>query len=547
MLVVVRIPSRTARALAFAVMGGLAHAASPAAFAQSSLGDVSASARLWRWTPLQPIGDLGMPTPQLTEFPRLLDTPALRVGIPRISANPARLPDEIDSSWTQVVLSTHAVSGSYHAPLEPTDVSSRGISLAGWTRVGARTAAIGRVAVASEALRSGTYSAFATPSVSSPFAPADTNRPALAQTLVTLEGAEGISLGVWRLGIAAGYHATERGSTQSTAAQIGRASSTGLSLGAARALGANSTAGFYARELQSSETVNLIANPQTIRVFMVDGFVNAQSADYSVAVPPFLRRADRAASALGTDISGRAVGGSWEVYLERQSLAEHQISELLSPNPATDHWRSSGIALGSSVQSTMLGLLATVRADWTSQRGEADRAGTTTGAYRSDASRLTLAGDIGFSSADSGWMVASTLSLGRDAQAATDDAARASTDIVAWMPGLSLEVGRRVSDKLTVALSYGRFQFTPYADIPSPDNRGKGYTLLVAPAIELASATARADQFGATGRWRAGSGSLSMRVWASSMRPLSRPVTYLPLPLGNRAAWGLTMSAEPAR
>ena len=223
------------------------------------------------------------------------------------------------------------------------------------------------------------------------------------------------------------------------------------------------------------------------------------------------------------------------------------MSSLLASNPPTDRWRTSGGAVGGGAQRTVRGLLATLRADWAVQRGDADRAAASAGAFRADASRLEVASELRFASALSPWNFAAMLSLGRDQQAATDDAARITTDIVALMPGVAGEVARRVSERLTIAFAYGRSQFTPNAGVPSPANRGKAYTLLIAPAIEVAAAAARSDQGGVTARWRTGVGFVSIHAWASHTQPLARSGTSVLLPEGARSRWGFATSVEPAR
>ena len=515
--------------------------------AQSAIADVSAAPQIWRWSPLRPIGDLGMPAPRLPELPRLLELPARRPGVAGLSVNPARLTDEIDTAWTQVVFSANSLSGAYRRPLDPASVGSLGTSLSGWRRIGARVAAIGRVAVEREALSGGSYSAFTAPYGSSPFVPSDTNRPALTRTIVTLEGAEGVALGAWRLGIAAGYLGHENSSSQSAASQIGRASSAGLTLGAARALGSRASVGLYGRRLQNSESVNLIANPRTIRVYRLDGYLSVEPADFSAAFPVFLRRADRAATAWGANVDAQALGTSWSAHAERQSLEERQISSLLASDPPTDRWRTSGGAVGGGAQRAVRGLLATLRADWTVQRGDAERATAGAGAFRADASRLEVTSELRYASPLSPWSFAAMLSLGRDQQAATDDAARITTDIVALMPGVAGEVARRVSDRLTIALAYGRSQFTPNAGVPSPANRGKAYTLLIAPAVEVAAAVARSDQGGVTARWRTGVGFVSLRAWTLRTQPIDGSGGPMLLPEGVRSRWGFATSVEPAR
>ena len=517
------------------------------AYGQTSIADVSESPLLRRWSPLRPIGDLGLLAPQLPELPRLLLFPIAKRGVSGISSNPAQLPDEIDSAWTQLVVNTNGVSGSYRRPLDAGSVSSTGTSLAGWRRIGTRIAALGRVAAERSSLRDGSASAFLTPYGSSPFVSTDTNRPSLTQTVVTLEGAEGIALGAWRLGIAAGYRAHENSSTHSSASQIGRASTSGLSVGAAHEIGSNVRLGFYARGLQNSETVILQANPQTVRVYNLDGYVNVDPSNVVAALPPFLRRADRSATVWGTDAAGSSFGTAWTVYVEHQSSQERQIFSVLALNPPTDRWQTSGYAAGGVAQRTIRGVLATIRADWTMQRGDADRAETTTGAYRADASRLTMEAEVRYAPTESGWAFASILSLRRDQQTATDDAARLTTNLAAWMPAASAEVARRVSERLTFSLAYGRLQFTPNASVPSPANHGTSYSLFVAPAIEVAAASAHADQGSVTARWRTSVGAISVRLWASATNATTPPMALVPLPTGSRSTWGLAMNLEPRR
>lgn len=515
--------------------------------AQGSAVDVSDAPRLWKWTPLSPIADLGMPAPRQPGFPRLLDLPVPPLGVASISSNPARLPDEIDSAWTQLVLSSNGTGGSYHRPLDPGSVSSLSASLAGWRRIGTRGAAIGRVAIERDNVGDGSYSAFAVPYGSSPFVPADTNRPAFGRTTVILEGGEGIALGEWLLGAALGYRGQADNSSHSTASEVGRASSSGLSLGAAREIGSGTHLGLFGRGLQSTETVDLIANPQIVRVYGLDGYTNPDPADFIPSLPPFVRRSDRTATAWGADIDGHGRGTSWLVHAESQSSQERQLSDVLAENPPTDRWRASGYAVGGSVQRALRGWLATIDADWSAQHGDAARAEVTAGSYRADASRLALAADVRYTNETTPWSAAATLSIGREQQRATDNAAAITTDITAWLPSAAVEVARRMDDGLTISLGYGRSQFTPFAGVPSPDNRGAAYSLFVAPAIEVAAATAYADQWSASVRWRNAAGAFAFRAWTSTLQPTARPDPTVPLPRGDRSSWGLAMSIEPGR
>ncbi len=509
--------------------------------------DISDSPRLWRWSPLQPIADLGIPGPRLPAVPRLLDWPVLRASVPSIGVNPAALPGAIDSTWAQLVVSSGSVSGSYRRPLDPDAVSARTISLSGWRRIGTRTAAIGRVAVERDGLGSGSTSAFVAPYGSSPFVPADTNRPPLDRTIVTLEGAEGTSLGNWHVGVAVGHRAQESSSSRSTAAQVGRASSTGVTLGVDHALGSRVRVGAYGRGLQSSESVNLAANPQTVRVYVLNGFVTVPPSDFNVALPSFRRREDRSSKAVGANVAGTALGASWQAHVERQSLTARQFSSVLNANPPTDRWHTHGYAIGGAAQRTIRGLQATMSADWQAQQGDADRADTTALRYQADASRMSFTTKLRTVPSASRWSFAALLSVGRDAWTANDAAARISADIAAWSPGGSAELARRMNDRWSVAVAYGRAQYTPFASVPSPARRGAAYTLLLAPAIGVAAATAHTDQAGITARRSTPSGTMAFRLWTSSTSAAHAADVNIPLPPGSRTTWGVSMSLGPAQ
>jgi len=262
--------------------------------AQGAVTTVENSTPPWLvgWSPLRPFGELSMPMPRVSPLQQLIELPPPRLGLSWTGGNPAGLPDEIDSAWTRLSFASGNISGTYHTPLEADNVKSFGTSLIGWRRIGSRAAAIGRVVVEHETVR-GAYGAFATPLASSPFVPADTNRPVLARPMVALEGAEGMTLGSWRLGVSAGYAAAQDNSAHSAAALDGRSTTTGVTAGIARALTSVWRAGAYGRWLEASESVDLSGNPGDVRVYPLDGYVNVESADYNPLTAPFLRRADR--------------------------------------------------------------------------------------------------------------------------------------------------------------------------------------------------------------------------------------------------------------
>ncbi len=516
--------------------------------AQSTGADVGDAPSGWRWSPLRSFGDLGLPRPGSPESPRLLELPAPRVGLAWSAGNPAGLRDDIDSAWTHFVVASGAVSGSYRRPLDPASAATAGTSLSAWRRVGARLAAVGRVSVERETIDDGTAAAFINPYGSSPFVPADTNRPALRRPIVTIEGGEAIALKRWRIGVAAGFRLLENNSSRSAASLLGRASSAGLTLGVSRRLGAHTQFGAHGRRLVGSESVNLVANPRTVRVYALDGLVSVDPGDFSVGLPPFFRRAERSGNAIGADASGRTFGATWSAYARWQTYDERQLFAVAT-NAPVDHWRTTGYAAGGAAQRVVRRMLATLRVDWSSQRGDAERATTAGGSYAADASTLALAADLRYANADTPWRWGVTLAVGRDAQAVNDRSARMTTDIAAWAPSVAAEVGRAVSERMTLVAGYGVAGYTPYAGVPSPADRGRAYRTLIAPALEMAAAAARSDRATVGGRWRVGrrGREMTLGAWRESTRPLSRRDPEIPLPRGSRSFWGVVFGMGAGR
>jgi hypothetical protein len=509
--------------------------------------DITSSRWLWHWSPLRPIGDLALPAPHTPDLPRTLDLPAPRVGLLWSAGNPAGLVDEVDSAWTQLASSVSGISGSYHRPLEAPRSSASGVSIAGWRPVGRRSFAIGRAALEREDVGAGGYAAVVRPYGSSPFVPSDTNRPAVVRPVVTLEGAQGIALGRWRLGLAAGYRAQENNSSQSSAAQLGRTSSTGLTIGASRMVGHTWKAGLHARHLIESEALTLVANPGTIRLYPLNGYLNVDPQDITPLAGAALRRTDRSEDAIGAAIAGDKWGATWTLYGEQQSLAERQIADI-SSKPPTDRWHTRGYAGGAAMQRRAKGAVATFRAEYTSQSGNTYDASSRQKPFHAGASQVTAATDIRHWASDSVWQTAVLLSLVRQHQNARDDAARASTTITSWQPAVAVDVTRVMTKRIRFGLGLGVEQYTPYATLPEPRGRGKAYETLLAPAIEVAAATARSYHEAITVQWKSAAALLTFRLWRATTAPTTRPASSLvPLSPGSRKVTGIAVSLAPGR
>lgn len=516
--------------------------------AQGAVATAESDSAPWLlgWSPLRLFGELSMPMPRVSSLPQLIELPSPRLGLSWTSGNPAGLPDEIDTAWTRLSVAVGNVSGTYHTPLDANNVKSFGTSLIGWRRLGSRAAAVGRVVVEHESIR-GAYGAFATPLASSPFVPADTNRPALARPMVTLEGAEGMTLGSWRLGVSAGYRAAQDNSAHSAAALDGRSTTTGVTAGIARALTSEWRAGGYGRWLNASESVDLSGNPGDVRVYPLNGYANVESADYNPLTAPFLRRADRDGGALGLGLAGELLGATITLFAEAQRMNERQISAVLAEHPPTDHWRTSGLSIGASAQRYFGTLLARIDGTWRTQGGDGRRATDSTSSFRANANRIWTAGELRYATGDSSWSGGALFALERHQQEANDFLAGATTSITAWVPNAAVELSRRLSPSLSIFGGVGVAQYTPFATLPEPQGRGAAYDNLIAPAIEVAAATARSVQASIGARFRRHHDTMLLRFCRASTAPSAARSSLIPLPPGTSATWGVSVSFEPRR
>lgn len=529
----------------------LAGLASRGALAQAApstnAAAISESRWLWSWSPLHGIQGIGPPAPGLPPLPRTLDFAAPRVGLFWTAGNPAALPDEIDSTYTLVAAHTSSTSGSYRRPLDAPSSSGSGVDLAAWGRVANgeryRSAGIGRASLSRDREDRGALSPSLAPYGSSPFVTSDTNAPGLLRPRVTLEGAEGLALGRWRIGSSAGYDALENSSSHSAAAQVGRQSATAITLGASRRLGEALHAGVLAKHVLGSETITLVPNPATIRTYTLDGYLSPQSA--VSAQLPIYRRTDRTASAFGAGLAGATQGVTWVLHAQGDVSDEEQVSDI-SAAPPTDDWHTSGFSAGAAAQLARDGMLVVFSADGNAQHGATGTVSSRDAPFRSRASVISTAVEARYHPTASPWLAAATLSLLRHHYNATDEAAQATTSISAWQPAAGLELDRVLGARWRIGAAYGIAQYTPYATIPDPQGRGPAYLRLVAPAIEIASATARSQQEALTFARRSVRATLVLRLWRASTTAVAGPESSLvPLPTGSRVAWGGSLAVLP--
>jgi hypothetical protein len=277
-----------------------------------------------------------------------------------------------------------------------------------------------------------------------------------------------------------------------------------------------------------------------------------RTATYSpVTGEAFFRRSDRTAYAFGAGLAGNTVGARWIAYADRRMTDERQIADI-STAPPTAFWRTTGWAAGAAAEKSWDDKNVAIRLDYVTQSGVTENGATQSSLtraarFQASASQLLSAVDFHFHPVDSPWDVGARLSFDRHGHHATDDAARAFTDISAWLPGAGLALSRALTNRLRLVGGYGLKQYTPFATLPASIGRGRTYETLIAPAIEVAASTARAHRLELGVTWGVRSTRIGLRLWRATLGPVGILGPIPPTPTGSRTARGINVVLTQSR
>ncbi len=498
-------------------------------------GTISDSPWHWRWSPLQTIGGLGIPAAGEPRLPRVLDLPTPVVGLSWSARNPAGLTDDVGEPLAQMRLASYGTSGTYRSAIAPSRESVHGIEYGGWRPLGTRTAVIGRVAVARGNQGDGNQGIYVLPDESSPFVPTDTNAPPTSQTTVTLDGAQGIRMGAWRIGVALGYAGTSDNARESRIALIRRGGAGGASVGIARGLSRGLVLGVTARGLTRNETANAFANPGGVRINPLNGYLNVNPLDFTLQGAPYFQRADRAGTALGLN----AAGAQWSAWVNRERVRERHVNAVANNTPV-QRWSTEGWEGGAAARVLLSGVRTSVLATARTQRGTTRRAGSTSRQFEVEAHRYALDADARWRPDGSAWEVAAA-GRGVHQKWKTDDrGARTSADVSAWSPAGSLEVARSVRTRWSWSAGLGMATYTPSATIPPTTARADSWLEVLAPIFEMSAAPARSTGFHVGLRHVTGGRTAFLRVGGSTLVATERATNAFLLPKGSRVRWSLS-------
>jgi len=491
---------------------------------------------LMRWSPVASIGDWDRDPPgegAASSFLLILPEPG--TGSFWTAGNPAGLPWDVRNSYTQFRLGVREHSGDYRRPLDGGADTRVAASALGWKTVGVTGAAIGRATAEYLDQSRAAHSEVVLPYGGNPFVMLDTIGDAVSGLVARLEGAGGWRLGHLGLGLAVGFDGREVRTVSSPVPRQYRASASGASAGVLyQVLNGLLRVGVHGRWQQTAQFAVVSARTAGTRIYVLRGYSSPTIVSLGESNRVYSRRSDRRGGGLVGSLGGTAGGVTWTAYLQRNTLVEKQSIDL-SNEPPSDEWEADGWAVGGAAQFTFRrALLVTLDGRSTTMSGEAVRMDLDSAHFTARDRAWRFVGDVRLPTAD-GWTVALRLATGRESRQARDSLARVGSDLKAWTPAASVEVGREIGAGLALALGAGYAQHAPWGAIPDPTTLSEAYRDWIAPELALYGTKSTTFSGSVTIRWRAGGGSdLWARGSLASLSPTSGIARLPAVPDGSR-------------
>ena len=496
-----------------------------------------------RWSPLAPVADLVRPSAPVPVFSLVILAPTPRIGLAWTAGNPAALARDVAEAHTEFLGAVRGESGLFRRPLDAGRVGSQLVSASGWRPLGASGGVVGGVTVERASSSEGAPADAFEPYGMSPHVFADSSGADLGRTLARIEGAGGWTLGMWGLGLALGHQSwdTWTGVTQTPRSQ--RGSRSGASVGITRDLASGRmTLGAHGRWRSEVQRLSLSTRQAETTAFLFEGY-GEPVITHLAARKGYGRRVEREGGAAGLSAEVRAAGLRWVVFGEASKLEERQFEQLMTNDPATDHWdargHAAGIAAEAGAQDQGTHVVASLR--WSTVSGDATRAGLEEEGVLFEAVETVIDGavDLRFDPGN-GWKAGAHLSIVREDRDRTDRLARIRSSVQAWRPGFTLEAGHDVGSRLALGAGAGLAWYTPSGGIPDPSKMGVGYRTWIGPELSYVATASRTVSGLVTLRWLSPGGqavSLEARYDRATVRESD---VSLPLaPTGSRSAWNM--------
>ena len=550
-------PSRTA----LAMLSGVAMCAPLAVRAQdtpptawgrgadvSSAHSTGASAWLGAWSPLRPIIDIPRGLLRAPLAPGLLDAPAPLGGAFVLAGAPGALARDLTprlngdtARFGELRVRAAGASGDYHRPLDVSDSRVTQVSGQGWAPVGTRGIAIGRFVIDRENNDVSSFTQRVAAYYSSPFVATDSVRPPMQSTRARLEGALGLRLGGFGVGVSAGIDTREQNSVDFPLRRSGRAATPAVMLGAERLLPwSGLRVGGYYRWSEPSETNVLNASPLPTIIYAVQGYDEPFGLQVGSASPVFVRN-DRRATALGGTVELTALDTRIVLTYEKGKHAEDQYRNITSRVRPTDQWRASGTTSRIQLQRALgLRVRATVVGSSESLDGTAVREDLKGIAMDGGDTKAAIEGDVRVRFARS-WSAAVLGGATRLTSTRTDYVVSLRSSLQAATPFIGAELSRRWR-RTAIAVGGSAASTSPSGTLPSTALKAN-YRRIIAPMLAYDAAQATAVAGWVTALLPIGGTTFVVSARAERTAPRSAVAARLQ-PTGERTGWSVSVGVR---
>ena len=440
------------------------------------------------WSPLETRADLPRRLPHVGAVPASLLLPAPRVGLFWTAGNPAGLRAELADTRTDFALATGHEGGALRRPLDPGASTIRQVSGMGWTPVDSRLALLGRVVLDQERFDPGAHADVVEAYPTSPFVTLDTSTTATRRTRVRLEGAAGLQLGAWGLGLALGYEAREHQTIAAGLVRRTRQTMPGATIGLTRTVG-SVRLGPYARWRNRAETIFLIERAAEGQVVQLEGLREVRPLEI---VSLYYRRIEENTPSVGWSVAGPLIGGSWTLYAERSWLRE-RLTRQEANNPAQDAWDVNAWSAGGAYQ-RLVGrrALFTLDAHYTRLSGNGDLALDSTGVMFQAAERAaSTSAELRVLPDTVGWSLVVGVQVRWEYRLRDALTVPIAAHVTGLTNGVSVEVGRAISPRVFATATLGFASYSANSSFPSPTALGPVYRAYILPEYDLASRPAQ--------------------------------------------------------
>lgn len=490
-----------------AVASSSAQDAPPTAWGRAhDVGSTTSSVRvawLGAWSPLRPIADLARGEVRAPLGLGLLDAPAPMAGAFVLTGAPGSLARDLrprlagdTARFNELRVQRAAESGAFHRPLDLVTGVATQLSGGGWSPVGSRGVAMGRFAIDNEFTDTSSYSERISAGWSSPFVPTDSVRPPLQRTRARLEGALGLRLGQFGVGLSGGLDSREHNSVDFPLRRSGRWATPAAAIGVERVLPWHVRVGAFYRWSEPTETHVLSPAPLPTVIYPLQGYDEAPGI--LVAGSPYYVRVLRRATAVGGTIEAKLLGTTMVLTHERAQRAEDQFVQFTIAVRPTDAWRSTGSETRLQLARVFdRGLRVMVVAHDVRFDSEA---------RRSDLKGLAVLGNDGQQAIEvdvrqrwSQWTAGVTAGGVRRDFVRRDYVALLAPSLTVQNPFASAEVARRVG-QTSVALGVAYSMRAPIGSVPVPTKLGPNYRRLLAPELAYDAAESSAMALSLTGQ-----------------------------------------------